>query len=268
MMRARLVCVSLAAVIAAAPSSPLMAQPPGPQRPPPGPGGSGQPPKNLMVLPKDFTRDQVTAVMRGFTNALGVRCTHCHVGQDGNPQSMDYASDDKEEKRTAREMLRMVGTINTEFVRKVSGGDAAADVRCETCHRGRRHPPQPLADLLVDTASAQGADAAIAKYSQLRTEALEAGQYDFRARTVIGAARRLQDEKRPEVAVALLKGAVGLFPDSADVAASLGMSLLQGGDRDGAKAQFDRALQIDPKHGMAQQGLRRLQGGPGPGGRP
>lgn len=267
MMRARVVCLVLAAV-AVVLSSPVLAQAPAPQGPPPGPGGMNEPPKNLQVLPKDFTRDQVTAVMRGFTNALGVRCTHCHVGQDGNPQSMNFPSDDKDEKKTAREMLRMVSTINTDFVRKVSGGDAAADVRCETCHRGKTHPPQPLADLLVDTAATQGADAAIAKYSQLRTEALEAGQYDFRARTVIGAARRLQDEKRPEVALALLKGALALFPDVADVAASLGMALLQGGDKGGAKAQFDRALQIDPKNGMAQQGLRRLQGGPGPGGRP
>jgi hypothetical protein len=268
MMRARVVCVVLAAAVAAVSSSPLLAQAPAPQGAPPGPGPMNQPPKNLMVLPKDFTREQVTAVMRGFTGALGVRCTHCHVGQDGNPPSMDYASDDKDEKQTAREMMRMVGTINTEFVRKVSGGDAKADVRCETCHRGRTHPPQPMADLLADTAATQGAEAALGKYSQLRAESLEAGQYDFRARSVLGAARRLQDDKAPEAALTLLKGAVALFPDSADVAASLGMALLQGDDKEGAKAQFDRALTIDPKNGQAQQGLRRLQGGPGPGGRP
>lgn len=236
-------------------------------QPPPGP--PPPPPKNLKVLPPDMTRDQVTAIMRGFTGALGVRCTHCHVGQDGNPQSMDYASDDKDEKKTAREMLKMVRGINADYVRMASGGDAKADVRCETCHRGRTEPPRPLVDILVETASAEGADAAIAKYKQLRSESLEAGQYDFRERTLAGAARRLQDQKAMDQAVALLKASVELFPNSADMAASLGMTLLQQDDRDGATAQFNRALQLDPKNGMAQQGLRRLQGGPaGPGGPP
>jgi len=236
------------------------AQPPGP---PPGP------PKNLKVLPAEMTRDEVTAIMRGFAGALGVRCTHCHVGQEGNPQSMDFAADDKDEKKTAREMLKMVRTINADYVRMASGDDAKADVRCETCHRGRAEPPRPLVDILAETASSEGAASAIAKYKQMRAESLEAGQYDFRERTLVGAARRLQDQKAPEQAVALLKASVDLFPNSADMAASLGMMLLQQGDRDGAQAQFTRALQLDPKNGMAQQGLRRLQGGPqGPGGPP
>ena len=36
-----------------------------------------------------------------------------------------------------------------------------------------------------------------AKYKQMRAESLEAGQYDFRERTLVGAARRLQDQKAP-----------------------------------------------------------------------
>ena len=155
----------------------------------------------------------------------------------------------------------MVRTINADYVRMASGGDEKADVRCDTCHRGRTEPPRPLADILAETTAAQGADAAIAKYKEMRAESLEAGLYDFRDRTLVAAARRLQDQSA-EQSLALLKASVSLFPNSPDVAAALGMSLLQGGDRDGAKAQFDRALQIDPKNGMAQQGLRRLQGGP------
>lgn len=232
-----------------------------------GPGGMNQKPKNLKVLPSDMTRDQVTAIMRGFAGALGVRCTHCHVGQEGNPQSMDYAADDKDEKLTAREMLKMVRTINTDYVSMASDGDAKAEVRCETCHRGRTEPPRPLADILVETASTDGADAAIAKYKQMRSESLEAGQYDFRERTLVGAARRLQEQNAADQAVALLKASIELFPNSADMVASLGMTLLQKGDRDGAETQFNRALKMDPKNGMAQQGLRRLQGG-GPSGPP
>src|SRR5690349_12663013 len=44
-----------------------------------GQGRGGEPPKNLQVLPKDMPRNQVTALMRTFTAALGVRCEHCHA---------------------------------------------------------------------------------------------------------------------------------------------------------------------------------------------
>lgn len=251
MMGLRAACLALACgLFGFVCDAPAAAQPPAP-------------PKNLKVLPPDMTRDQVTAIMRGFAGALGVRCTHCHVGQDGNPQSMDYAADDKDEKLTAREMLKMVRTINADYVRMASGGDATADVRCETCHRGRSTPPQPLADILVETALKDGAPAAVAKYTQMRGESLDAGQYDFRERTLVGAARRLQDQNAADQAVALLTASIALFPKSADMVASLGMILLQKGDRDAARVQFDRALQLDPANGMAQQGLRRLQGGPG-----
>jgi Flp pilus assembly protein TadD len=56
---------------------------------------------------------------------------------------------------------------------------------------------------------------------------------------------------------------VDLFPNSANAAAALGMALVDSGDPAGAKAQFERALQIDPKNGMAEQGLRRLNAPPG-----
>ncbi|MEO8505734.1 MAG: hypothetical protein ABI609_17700, partial [Acidobacteriota bacterium] len=38
------------------------------------------PPKNLKVLPKDWSRKQVIEIMKTFTAGLGVRCQYCHVG--------------------------------------------------------------------------------------------------------------------------------------------------------------------------------------------
>ena len=75
-------------------------------------------------------------------------------------------------------------------------------------------------------------------------------------------ARRLRDEKKTDQSLAVAKSAADLFPNSANVAAALGMFLVDAGDRAGAKAQFDRALQIDANNGMAQQGLRRLNAPP------
>jgi hypothetical protein len=42
---------------------------------------------------------------RGYSRALGVACTHCHVEQD-------FSSDDKRPKRAAREMMAMNKVIN------------------------------------------------------------------------------------------------------------------------------------------------------------
>jgi Flp pilus assembly protein TadD len=80
--------------------------------------------------------------------------------------------------------------------------------------------------------------------------------------TLLSVARRLRDDKKPDQSLAVAKGAAELFPDSANVAAALGMALLDSGDRAAAKARFDRALQIDANNGMAQQGLRRLNAPP------
>ncbi len=50
---------------------PLCAQPPAPQRrrEPMGP------PKNLQVLPKNISHDDLIKTMHGFTGGLGVKCT-------------------------------------------------------------------------------------------------------------------------------------------------------------------------------------------------
>ena len=82
----------------------LTAQQPPPQGQPPGGGRGPQPaPKNLQVLPKDTTRQQINPIMRGFTRALGVRCPYCHVGEEGADMStFDFASDEKPTKKTAR----------------------------------------------------------------------------------------------------------------------------------------------------------------------
>jgi len=92
-------------------------------------------PRNLQVLPKDMPGAEVMSIMKGFSTALGVKCTHCHVG---TPPNMDFASDAKKEKQTARAMLRMVHRINAEDfgVQDFS----QVKVTCFTCHRGSVKP--------------------------------------------------------------------------------------------------------------------------------
>jgi len=123
---------------------PPAGQPPAGQPPQGAPGGGRgpqPPPKNLQVLPKDMTRQQVTQIMRGFTRGLGVRCPFCHVGEEGADLStFDFASDEKPNKKAARLMLKMVTDVNQQLA---SVGDKPAGeprVTCYTCHRGAEKP--------------------------------------------------------------------------------------------------------------------------------
>ena len=138
---AALAGVALAVGVAAAQQG--QGQPP-PGGPPQGGGrGPQQPMKNLQVLPKDMTGQQVQQFMRTFTAGLGVMCDHCHVSQQ------DHASDDKPPKLVARKMLAMVLAINKDFLKDV--GEPLPEpaqpsplppmkVTCYTCHRGTLKP--------------------------------------------------------------------------------------------------------------------------------
>ena len=99
-------------------------------------GGQARTPQNLQVLPKDMTLQQVQQTMRGFTAALGVECSHCHVGG-----MQDRAKDDNPKKVLARKMLQMTMALNKDLA---SVGDpapaGASKVTCFTCHRGQLKP--------------------------------------------------------------------------------------------------------------------------------
>lgn len=69
---------------------------------------------------------------RGFAPALGVDCSHCHVIDH-------WEVDEKEHKRIARKMWKMVGGINAEL--KEIAGEDHQSVNCSTCHQGNEKPP-------------------------------------------------------------------------------------------------------------------------------
>jgi hypothetical protein len=101
-----------------------------------------EPPKNLKVLPKDMSGDEVKKIMKVFTKSLGVKCDHCHVGtpQPDKPfPKFDFASDQKPEKEIARRMMLMVNDINMNHISKMDDGDLE-HVTCVTCHMGNLKP--------------------------------------------------------------------------------------------------------------------------------
>ena len=109
-------------------------------------GGRGQtppPPQNLQVLPKDISREELLATMRGYTAGLGVMCNYCHI-QEGRGGRNDFATDEKAPKKTARVMITMMNHVNETLASGL--GKSAADitkVQCVTCHRGEAIPKNP-----------------------------------------------------------------------------------------------------------------------------
>lgn len=99
-------------------------------------------PKNLKVLPKNISHDELEKTMKGWSKALGVKCSFCHVSRQDDPKKLDFASDAKPEKDMARSMYKMTMKINKKYFghEKSHDGQAVLEVSCNTCHRGDKHP--------------------------------------------------------------------------------------------------------------------------------
>lgn len=104
--------------------------------------------KNIQVL-KGLPESQLLPEMNFIAASLGVQCGFCHVNKGRDPQTGQtqwvWESDEKEEKKVAREMMRMVLTVN-----KGEFGLSRGQVTCYTCHRGQEHP-QTLPSLPLPT---------------------------------------------------------------------------------------------------------------------
>jgi hypothetical protein len=101
------------------------------------------PHKNLKILPKNISHEDLDKVMDGFKAALGVKCNFCHApSKDSADHHLDFASDEKPEKNTARFMMRMTAKINKKYFsfNKDDKEEHAPAITCITCHRGNPHP--------------------------------------------------------------------------------------------------------------------------------
>src|SRR5262249_35415195 len=160
-------------------------------------------PTNLQVLPKDISTSDLQETMRGFNFALGVQCNHCHVeapapgaraeapqaegGRGGRsrsnaPAPLNFAADDKSEKRAARLMIKMVNDLNARLTSDVAPvlakSSALTKVQCATCHRGIAQPEQ-ISDILSNLMLTKGETVAAARYKELRTKYYGSQVYDF-----------------------------------------------------------------------------------------
>jgi len=102
--------------------------------------------KNLKILPKNISKEDLDKVMDGFKAALGVKCTFCHApSKDSSVKWPDFASDEKPEKNIARGMMKMTAKINKKYFsyNKNEQGVVVPAIECMTCHRGSERPGGP-----------------------------------------------------------------------------------------------------------------------------
>jgi tetratricopeptide (TPR) repeat protein len=217
-------------------------------------------PKNLKVLPKNMSRREVIGVMRTFTSGLGVRCTQCHVsnkpGSD-DPEDMDYAADKKDDKLTARKMMKMVNNINDE-IKKMEIKNPP-EVQCITCHHGVK-VPQTLAMLLTATAADKGVDSTIVSYRALRDRYYGTGAYDFSPRSLNDVAGGLAQSKKDfDGAIKLIQLNLEFSPNDSFTYVTLGQVQLAKGDKTAAIASFQKAIDLDPENEWAKQQLEKAK---------
>ena len=217
-------------------------------------------PANLKVLPKDFNGERLHAVMRGFTRSLGVRCVHCHVGQDGKPlSSFDFASDQNPNKERAREMYRMLGDINGHLKKIQPSGEKRVNMWCHTCHQGRPRPTT-LEEELDAARQHGGVPAALARFRELKERYFGNGGYDFSEGSLNDYGYERLEAKDFEGAIAVLRLNTDEHPASGNAWDSLGEAYLAAGKKELARISYSKSLELDPDNGNAIQKLQELEG--------
>jgi tetratricopeptide (TPR) repeat protein len=214
--------------------------------------------KNFQVFPKDFPAQKLSAVMKGFTRALGVRCTHCHVGQEGKPLSTyDFVSDQNPNKNRAREMYRMLGDINDHLKKVQPSGDKRVNMWCQTCHQGRPRPAI-LEEELGEAYRKGGVSAAIARYRELRERYYGKGGYNFGETSLKTFGQELLALKDTDGALAVWHLNAAQFPQSGGVWSSLAEGYMAAGKKTLAEIYYRKALELDPEDEDALEELRKL----------
>jgi peroxiredoxin family protein len=218
---------------------------------------------NLKVLPKKISKDELVQTMRGYSFSLGVRCEHCHVPKQGAAEGQpkyDFASDEKATKWTARKMMKMMADINGKYMTKLEP-KAKLKVECVTCHHGVPQPEQ-LASIMKRTVADSGATVAAARFETLRAAYYGEASYDFSETTLNTTAEGFLRAGKPADAVAMLELNAKHNPPSGWMQSLLGEAYLANGDRDKARAAYEKALEMNPQNQRVKKALESMDAKP------
>lgn len=216
--------------------------------------------ENVKVLPPDIALRPLVDTMAGFTRALGVRCTFCHVGTEGaDLGTYNFVSDSLSTKRTAREMMRMVLAINQDYVSKVPDRSTPPIVvTCASCHRGITQP-RPLQQVIVGAYDAGGVDSAESAYRALRARYYGSAAYDFGEVPLADVAASVRSRDKLADALALYKFNIEMSPRSGFALRQTAAAELAAHDTTAAIDHLERALQLDANDKQSRDALDRLK---------
>ncbi|HEV7924563.1 MAG TPA: amidohydrolase family protein [Verrucomicrobiae bacterium] len=114
-----------------------------------------------------------------------------------------------------------------------------------------------VSDILFETYTQKGADAAIEKYRELKLARSIATDFSEHDLNTLGY--ELLVMKRNKDAIKILKVNVDAYPQSAKVYTSLGEAYMEDGNKNLAIKNFEKSLKLDPKDHDAIDNLKQLQ---------
>ena len=216
--------------------------------------------KNLKVLPKDITKDQLDKIMDSFTAGLGVNCEFCHVRNE-DTNKMQFDLDRKTAKSKARIMLKMTMDINKKYLSQLSEfSDHIEQVKCITCHRGNKEPKM-LENVLYSTIQKKGIDEAISTYHKLHDEYYGGFAYDFRDHTLVKLIEMLDKDQKYDDAMKIAQLNLKMYPNSGVATFGLGQVYEAKGNKEDAIKTYKKAIELMPRAArFLNRRIEKLQG--------
>ena len=97
--------------------------------------------KNLKVLKKNISKQELDSVMHFFAVSLGEKCNFCHVWNN-ETKKMDFVTDENPNKNVARYMMKMANKLNKKYFKDQdkNSTETIQAVTCYTCHHGSTDP--------------------------------------------------------------------------------------------------------------------------------
>ncbi|MBN1938332.1 MAG: tetratricopeptide repeat protein [Candidatus Aminicenantes bacterium] len=118
---------------------------------------------------------------------------------------------------------------------------------------------QPSYPVLLETYEAEGAEAAVARYENMRRQVRWVSRYDIGENQVLRMTVFLMDKGEPRAALSMSRALAASFPDSWRAHEAVGRAHLALGQAAEAIAAYRRVLEINPGNASAKAALKDLE---------
>jgi tetratricopeptide (TPR) repeat protein len=214
--------------------------------------------ENLQVFPKDISKKELVTIMKTFTSGLGKRCDFCHVGKGTDEIPFNFPSDEKAQKKTAREMILMTRAINDQYLKNMPpGNEPRVTVTCATCHHGQPRP-EAIEDILRAELNSKGIESAIQRYRELRTQFYGGHSFDFTDKPLNRVAAELMEKNKLPESLALLKLNDEFHQQTAWSELLMGDAYSKSGMKEEALLHYRKSSELDPEDVFAKKKIEEL----------